>query len=136
RPHRAPRRGGGTAAASVRGRQAAVRQGAGRRVGRPGHRRRPRSPVRPGPVVGRAWERPVTTWSLVTVVDGGEPFVAVRVGDGSLREVPALKRGGSLTELVDGWPMAAEALRAIDVEAAAPLVGVRLLAPLRYPRKV
>jgi acylpyruvate hydrolase len=32
--------------------------------------------------------------------------------------------------------VAAETLRAIDVEGAAPLAGVRLLAPLRYPRKV
>jgi 2-keto-4-pentenoate hydratase/2-oxohepta-3-ene-1,7-dioic acid hydratase in catechol pathway len=81
----------------------------------------------------------VTTWSpwsLVTVVGDGEPFVAARMGNGSVREVPALKQWASLTELVDGWPVAAEALRAIDVEAAAPLVGVRLLAPLRYPRKV
>jgi 2-keto-4-pentenoate hydratase/2-oxohepta-3-ene-1,7-dioic acid hydratase in catechol pathway len=78
----------------------------------------------------------VTAWSLVTVVADGEPFVAARVGDGSLREVPALKGWASLVELVDGWPAAAEALRAIDVEAAAPLVGARLLAPLRYPRKV
>lgn len=78
----------------------------------------------------------MTTWSLVTVVADGEPFVAVRVGDGGLREVPALKGWGSLTELVDGWPAATEALGAMDVEAAAPLVGVRLLAPLRYPRKV
>ena len=78
----------------------------------------------------------MTTWSLVTVVDDGEPFVAVRGADGELREVPALKRWASLTELVDGWPAATEALRTIDVEAAAPLTGVRLLAPLRYPRKV
>jgi 2-keto-4-pentenoate hydratase/2-oxohepta-3-ene-1,7-dioic acid hydratase in catechol pathway len=77
----------------------------------------------------------VTTWSLVTVLGDGEPFVAARVGR-SLREVPALKRWASLTELVDGWPTAAEALRELDVEAAEPLAGVRLLAPLRYPRKV
>jgi 2-keto-4-pentenoate hydratase/2-oxohepta-3-ene-1,7-dioic acid hydratase in catechol pathway len=78
----------------------------------------------------------VTTWSLVTVVADGEPFVAVRVGDGSLREVPVLKQWASLTELLDGWPAAGLALRGIDVEAAGPLAGVRLLAPLRYPRKV
>ena len=78
----------------------------------------------------------MTTWSLVTVVADGEPFVAARLGDGSLREVPALKQWSSLTELVDDWPAAAEAVRAIDVEAADPLAGVRLLAPLRYPRKV
>jgi 2-keto-4-pentenoate hydratase/2-oxohepta-3-ene-1,7-dioic acid hydratase in catechol pathway len=78
----------------------------------------------------------VTTWSLVTVVADGEPFVAVRVGDGSLREVPVLKQWASLTELLDGWPAAGLALRGIDVEAADPLAGVRVLAPLRYPRKV
>jgi 2-keto-4-pentenoate hydratase/2-oxohepta-3-ene-1,7-dioic acid hydratase in catechol pathway len=78
----------------------------------------------------------VTTWSLVTVVGGDEPFVAARLAGGGLREVPALKRWASLTELVDGWPAAAEALRALDVEAADPLAGARLLAPLRYPRKV
>ncbi len=27
----------------------------------------------------------MTTWSLVTVAAGSEPFVAARVGDGSLR---------------------------------------------------
>jgi 2-keto-4-pentenoate hydratase/2-oxohepta-3-ene-1,7-dioic acid hydratase in catechol pathway len=78
----------------------------------------------------------VTPWSLVTVVADGEPFVAARLANGSLREVPALKRWASLTELVDAWPAAAEALRAVDVAAADPLAGVRLLAPLRYPRKV
>jgi 2-keto-4-pentenoate hydratase/2-oxohepta-3-ene-1,7-dioic acid hydratase in catechol pathway len=78
----------------------------------------------------------VTAWSLVTVVADGEPFVAARLADGGLREVPALKQWASLTELVDAWPVAAEALRAMDVEATAPLAGVRLLAPLRYPRKV
>jgi 2-keto-4-pentenoate hydratase/2-oxohepta-3-ene-1,7-dioic acid hydratase in catechol pathway len=78
----------------------------------------------------------VTIWSLVTVVADGEPFLAARMGDGGLREVPALKRWATLTELVDGWPAAAGALQAMDVEAAAPLTGVRLLAPLRYPRKV
>jgi 2-keto-4-pentenoate hydratase/2-oxohepta-3-ene-1,7-dioic acid hydratase in catechol pathway len=78
----------------------------------------------------------VTAWSLVTVVADGEPFAAARLGDGSLREVPALEQWASLTELVDAWPVAAEALRAMDVEATAQLAGVRLLAPLRYPRKV
>ena len=78
----------------------------------------------------------MTAWSLVTVVADGEPFVAARLADGGLREVPALKQWASLTELVDAWPVAAEALRAMDVEATAPLAGVRLLAPLRYPRKV
>ncbi|HEX6677047.1 MAG TPA: fumarylacetoacetate hydrolase family protein [Actinomycetes bacterium] len=78
----------------------------------------------------------MTAWSLVTVVADGEPFVAARLGDGRLREVPALKQWASLTELVDGWPAAVEALRATDVAAADPLAGVRLLAPLRYPRKV
>ncbi len=78
----------------------------------------------------------MTAWSLVTVVADGEPFVAARLADGGLREVPALKQWASLTELVDGWPAAAAALRATDVAAADPLAGVRLLAPLRYPRKV
>jgi 2-keto-4-pentenoate hydratase/2-oxohepta-3-ene-1,7-dioic acid hydratase in catechol pathway len=78
----------------------------------------------------------VTRWSLVTVVADGEPFVAARMGDGSLREVPALKQWASLVELLDGWPAATDALRAIDVDVAEPLAGVRLLAPLRYPRKV
>jgi 2-keto-4-pentenoate hydratase/2-oxohepta-3-ene-1,7-dioic acid hydratase in catechol pathway len=78
----------------------------------------------------------VTAWSLATVVTDGEPFLAARMGDGGLREVPALKRWAGLIELVDDWPAAAEALRALDVEAAAPLARTRLLAPLRYPRKV
>src|SRR6266511_2116558 len=93
-------------------------------MGGPRHRRGPRPPVRPEPGVRRARERLVTTWSLVTVVADGEPFVAARLGDGSLREVPALKQWSSLAELVDDWPAAAEAVRAIDVEAADPVVGV------------
>jgi 2-keto-4-pentenoate hydratase/2-oxohepta-3-ene-1,7-dioic acid hydratase in catechol pathway len=78
----------------------------------------------------------VTTWSLVTVASDGEPFIAARLPDGNLRAVPALKQWSSLVELVDAWPAATDALRALDVEAADPLDGVRLLAPLRYPRKV
>ena len=78
----------------------------------------------------------MTSWSLVTVVADGEPFVAVRVSDGSLREVPILKRWASLIELVEGWPAAAGALHAMDIEGASPLGDVQLLAPLRYPRKV
>src|SRR6266545_483390 len=136
RADRGPGRGDRDHPAPVHRGQAALRPGPRRRMGGPRHRRGPRPPVRPEPGVRRARERLVTTWSLVTVVADGEPFVAARLGDGSLREVPALKQWSSLAELVDDWPAAAEAVRAIDVEAADPLAGVRLLAPLRYPRKV
>ena len=59
----------------------------------------------------------MTPWSLVTVVADSEPFVAARMGDGSLREVPALKRWTSLTELVDGWPAAADGQHPGTVDA-------------------
>ena len=76
------------------------------------------------------------TWQLSTYERNGVTGVAVRREDGSLAGPTELKRWASLMELLDDWDQAAGVLRGLDV-ADAPLVEYdRLLAPLRWPRKV
>jgi 2-keto-4-pentenoate hydratase/2-oxohepta-3-ene-1,7-dioic acid hydratase in catechol pathway len=76
------------------------------------------------------------TWQLATYERNGATGVAVLREDGSLAGPTELKRWASLMELLDDWDQAAGVLRGLDV-ADAPLVEYdRLLAPLRWPRKV
>jgi 2-keto-4-pentenoate hydratase/2-oxohepta-3-ene-1,7-dioic acid hydratase in catechol pathway len=76
------------------------------------------------------------TWQLSTYERNGATGVAVLREDGSLAGPTELKRWASLMELLDDWDQAAGVLRGLDV-ADAPLVEYdRLLAPLRWPRKV
>ena len=76
------------------------------------------------------------TWQLSTYERNGATGVAVLREDGSLAGPTELKRWASLMELLDDWDQAASVLRGLDV-ADAPLVEYdRLLAPLRWPRKV
>jgi 2-keto-4-pentenoate hydratase/2-oxohepta-3-ene-1,7-dioic acid hydratase in catechol pathway len=76
------------------------------------------------------------TWSLVTVVRAGEPVLAVRNGTGAVHEGPQLKAWSSLMDLLADWTAAGEVLRGLDVEHGPVILEPKLLAPLRYPRKV
>jgi 2-keto-4-pentenoate hydratase/2-oxohepta-3-ene-1,7-dioic acid hydratase in catechol pathway len=76
------------------------------------------------------------TWQLSTYERDGTTGVAVLREDGSLAGPTELKRWATLMELLADWEQAAGVLRGLDV-AGAPLVEHdRLLAPLRWPRKV
>jgi 2-keto-4-pentenoate hydratase/2-oxohepta-3-ene-1,7-dioic acid hydratase in catechol pathway len=76
------------------------------------------------------------TWQLSTYDRNGTTGVAVLREDGSLAGPTELKRWATLMELLADWEQAAGVLRGLDV-ADAPLVEYdRLLAPLRWPRKV
>lgn len=79
----------------------------------------------------------MTTWGLVSVLPngGGEPRPAALV-DGQVFEVPALAGYADLADVVRDWTAIAPALRAWDPAGARPIDDVRLLAPVRSPRKL
>jgi 2-keto-4-pentenoate hydratase/2-oxohepta-3-ene-1,7-dioic acid hydratase in catechol pathway len=79
----------------------------------------------------------MTTWGLVSALpnDGGEPRPAALVGD-QVVEVPALAGYPDLIDVLGDWAAIAPALRAWDPAEATPAGEVRLLAPVRSPRKL
>jgi 2,4-diketo-3-deoxy-L-fuconate hydrolase len=81
--------------------------------------------------------KPMTTWGLVSAAPtgGGAPRPAALV-DGRVVEVPALAGYADLADVVGDWEAIAPALRAWDPAGAKPAGDVRLLAPLRSPRKL
>ncbi|GAA4804537.1 hypothetical protein GCM10023200_47350 [Actinomycetospora chlora] len=76
------------------------------------------------------------TWSLVTYRSPkGADTVGLRETDGTVRALPGYA-GRSLLDLLDDWDRVAPALRRLRVDELPVVGGVRLEAPIRYPRKV
>jgi 2-keto-4-pentenoate hydratase/2-oxohepta-3-ene-1,7-dioic acid hydratase in catechol pathway len=79
-----------------------------------------------------------TTWSLVTYRSGDDP--ADRVGtlgaDGVVRAVPELGDYRGLMPALDDWSEVAATLRRCDHGRLAPVPDAKVLAPLRFPRKI
>jgi 2-keto-4-pentenoate hydratase/2-oxohepta-3-ene-1,7-dioic acid hydratase in catechol pathway len=76
------------------------------------------------------------TWSLVTYTDGIAEHVGALDGDGRVVEVPDPVRGPGLMALMDRWEDAAQVLESWSPAAGTPVEGARVLAPLRFPRKL
>ncbi|HYU84156.1 MAG TPA: fumarylacetoacetate hydrolase family protein [Kribbellaceae bacterium] len=76
------------------------------------------------------------TWSLATYQLNGAVGVAALREDGTLVAPPDLKRWTTTLDVLEDWAHAEPVLRAIDVEDAPVIDYDRLLAPLRWPRKV
>jgi 2-keto-4-pentenoate hydratase/2-oxohepta-3-ene-1,7-dioic acid hydratase in catechol pathway len=76
------------------------------------------------------------TWQLSTYERGGTTGLAVLRADGSLAGPTELKRWPTMMELLADWDQAGPVLRGLDVAGAPPVEYDRLLAPLRWPRKV
>jgi len=75
-------------------------------------------------------------WSLATYQNGNTVGIAILRSDGALVEPPELKQWTTMLELLDDWGQAADVLATVVVDDA-PLVEFdRLLAPIRWPRKV
>jgi 2-keto-4-pentenoate hydratase/2-oxohepta-3-ene-1,7-dioic acid hydratase in catechol pathway len=79
----------------------------------------------------------MTTWGLVSALPkgGSEPHPAALVGD-QVVEVPALTGYADVLDVVRDWEAVAPALRAWDPAGAKPAGELRLLAPIRSPRKL
>jgi 2-keto-4-pentenoate hydratase/2-oxohepta-3-ene-1,7-dioic acid hydratase in catechol pathway len=82
------------------------------------------------------------TFSLVTFTEGQDasgPRVGVLLAGGQVVEPAGLKRWPSMLDLLDDWTSAASVLDELDPAELAhlePIAGARLLAPVRWPRKV
>jgi 2-keto-4-pentenoate hydratase/2-oxohepta-3-ene-1,7-dioic acid hydratase in catechol pathway len=76
------------------------------------------------------------TWSLATYRQGGTVGTAALREDGTLAAPPDLKRWTTALDLLEDWAHAEAVLRTIDVEDAPVIDYDRLLAPLRWPRKI
>jgi 2-keto-4-pentenoate hydratase/2-oxohepta-3-ene-1,7-dioic acid hydratase in catechol pathway len=74
-------------------------------------------------------------WSLASYTADGAEGLGVLFEDGTLVAPADLKRWSSLMELLADWPAAEPILRDLDLDAPSVTYD-RLLAPLRYPRKV
>ena len=76
------------------------------------------------------------TWQLATYERNGTAGLAVLRADGSLAGPTELKRWPTMMELLADWEQAEPVLRGLEVAGAPPVTCDRLLAPLRWPRKV
>jgi 2-keto-4-pentenoate hydratase/2-oxohepta-3-ene-1,7-dioic acid hydratase in catechol pathway len=76
------------------------------------------------------------TWQLATYQRGDTIDLAVLRTDGALVAPPELKRWSTMLELVDDWAQAEDILRTLEVDDAPFVEYDKLLAPLRWPRKV
>jgi 2-keto-4-pentenoate hydratase/2-oxohepta-3-ene-1,7-dioic acid hydratase in catechol pathway len=76
------------------------------------------------------------TWQLSTYERNGTAGLAVLRADGSLAGPTELKRWPTMMELLADWEQAEPVLRGLEVAGAPPVEYDRLLAPLRWPRKV
>jgi 2-keto-4-pentenoate hydratase/2-oxohepta-3-ene-1,7-dioic acid hydratase in catechol pathway len=77
-------------------------------------------------------------WQLVTYRDGAEAGdrAGLLLADGRIVSHPLLDGYAGLMALMPNWGSLEPALRELDLELATPRPSARLLAPLRYPRKV
>src|SRR4029077_18554594 len=118
----------------VRRGQGGLRQGHGRRLGRPGHRLRARPGVRRLRPGGAA----VTpaTWSLASYTAAGARGCGVLREDGTLVTPADLKRWSDPLELLEDWAAAESVLRDLDTQHAPAVEYDALLPPLQWPRKV
>jgi 2-keto-4-pentenoate hydratase/2-oxohepta-3-ene-1,7-dioic acid hydratase in catechol pathway len=76
------------------------------------------------------------SWQLSTYERDGTTGLAVLREDGSLAGPTELKRWPTMMELLADWEQAEPVLRGLDVGGAPLVEHDRLLAPLRWPRKV
>jgi 2-keto-4-pentenoate hydratase/2-oxohepta-3-ene-1,7-dioic acid hydratase in catechol pathway len=75
-------------------------------------------------------------WSLASYAADGTEGLGILHEDGTMVAPADLKRWSSALELVDDWAAAEPVLRDLDLAGAPPAAYDRLLAPLRWPRKV
>jgi 2-keto-4-pentenoate hydratase/2-oxohepta-3-ene-1,7-dioic acid hydratase in catechol pathway len=75
-------------------------------------------------------------WSLASYTADGTEGLGILYEDGTLVIPADLKHWSSALELIKDWPAAEPVLRDLDLAGAPPAAYDRLLAPLRWPRKV
>jgi 2,4-diketo-3-deoxy-L-fuconate hydrolase len=76
------------------------------------------------------------SWSLVTYASGGGPQLGALEADGRVVAVPDAVAGAGLMAVIDEWDRVAAALEGWSPAEGEPVDDARLLAPLRYPRKL
>jgi len=78
------------------------------------------------------------TWSLVTYHTGDDPVERVGTlgADGVVRAVPELRDYQGLMPALWDWPDVATILQRCDRHRQDPVEKAKILAPLRYPRKI
>ncbi len=75
-------------------------------------------------------------WSLATYQHRDTIGLGILRADGTLVGPPELKQWTTMLELLDDWQQAVDVLSALVVDDAPPIELDRLLAPIRWPRKV
>lgn len=75
-------------------------------------------------------------WSLVSYAEAGAEHVGALRQDGQVVALPESGGARDVVELLCSTPDLRSRFGTFDAAAADPVEGVRLLAPLRYPRKV
>ncbi len=75
-------------------------------------------------------------WSLATYQHNDSIGIAALREDGTLVAPSDLKRWSTALEVIEDWAQAEEVLRSIELDDEPPVDYDRLLAPLRWPRKV
>lgn len=75
-------------------------------------------------------------WSLATYQRSDTIGIAILRADGTLVAPPELKQWTTMLELLDDWEQAVDVLTAVVVDDAPIVQFDRLLAPIRWPRKV
>ena len=81
-------------------------------------------------------EERAPSWSIATYQRGEATGLAALLADGTLVQPPELKRWATALELLEDWSQAADVLRDIELDGAPAVEHDRLLAPIRWPRKV
>ena len=77
------------------------------------------------------------TFALVTYrAADAEPQLGALLPTGAVLAPPELKQWAGMLDLLDDWPAAAGVLAGLALDDAPPVADPRLLAPIRYPRKV
>jgi 2-keto-4-pentenoate hydratase/2-oxohepta-3-ene-1,7-dioic acid hydratase in catechol pathway len=76
------------------------------------------------------------TWSLVTYQSGDSIELGILLEDGSVVAPPELKQWDSMLDLLDDWKVAEQELKELAITDAPVVEFDKLLAPVRWPRKV
>jgi 2-keto-4-pentenoate hydratase/2-oxohepta-3-ene-1,7-dioic acid hydratase in catechol pathway len=75
-------------------------------------------------------------WSLITYQQGTTESIAIQLADQRIVRPVELDKWATMLDLLDDWQSATAILESLELDDAPEIKVDRLLAPIRYPRKV
>jgi 2-keto-4-pentenoate hydratase/2-oxohepta-3-ene-1,7-dioic acid hydratase in catechol pathway len=75
-------------------------------------------------------------WSLITYQHGTTESIAIQLADQRIVRPVELDKWATMLDLLDDWQSATAILESLELDDAPEIKVDRLLAPIRYPRKV